>query len=213
MDIYAADGDIAYNFGVVNASFPAGATYEQILKEVAKQMDLAIDDHSLSLVATGGILPTGKTMWGMGKVAMGVIAKNNNCRWSIQNGTLTLIPNDGFLPGAPVVMNSSTGMIGSPEATENGIMVRCYINPLIKIGGAVHIDNKLISQAVVHDMGQIAWGSQYYPATTSADGTYRVLVIDHSGDTRGNEWETELTCLNINVSSFDPLTGKVLANG
>ena len=218
MDIYAADGDIGYNFGVINTNVPAGVTYEQILQSAAASMNLKIDDHSLSLVSTGGILPRGKTAWGMGKVAMGVIAKNNNCRWSIQNGTLTLIPNDNFLPGPPVVMSSATGMIGSPEATENGITVRCYINPRIKVGYAVQIDNKLINQATVHDLGMLSWQAPYYPASTSADGLYRVLVVEHVGDSRGNSWETELTCLHIDTSQVNVATntgrpGAVLTNG
>jgi hypothetical protein len=218
MDIYAADGDIGYNFGVINTNFPARATYQDMLKQVAGSMGAEIDDHSLSLAATGGVLPRGKTAWGMGKVAMGVIAKNNNCRWSIQNGSLTLIPNDNFLPGPPVVMSSATGMLGSPEATENGITVRCYCNPAISVGGSIKIDNKLINQTLVKEQGMASWQAQYYPASTSLDGLYRVLVIEHTGDTRGNQWETELTCLHIDTSQVNVATntgspGSVLANG
>jgi hypothetical protein len=218
LDIYAADGDIGYNFGVINTNVPARATYEQVLEQAAKSLNTAIDGNAINYLSTGGILPRGKTAWGMGKVAMGVIAKNNNCRWSIQNGTLTLIPNDNFLPGPPVVMSSATGMICSPEATENGITVRCYINPRIKVGCSIQIDNKLINQTLVKEQGMASWQAQYYPASTSADGLYRVLVVEHVGDSRGNPWETELTCLHIDTSQVNVATntgkpGSVLTNG
>jgi hypothetical protein len=55
--------------------------------------------------------------------------------------------------------------------------------------------------------------SQYYAATVANDGLYRVIVAEHSGDTRGtgNDWYTELTCLDIDPSS--PTASSVLANG
>ena len=35
-------------------------------------------------------------------------------------------------------------------------------------------------------------------AQVSTDGLYRVFVAEHSGDTRGSEWYTDLTCLAVN---------------
>jgi hypothetical protein len=110
-----------------------------------------------------------------------------------------------------VQINTANGMIGAPEQTDNGIMVRCYLNPLIKIGQQVEINNKDINQAVIKSQFFPSYQSQYYPATISNDGFYRVLVAEHSGDTRANEFFTELTCLDIDISS--PAKNSVLAAG
>jgi hypothetical protein len=91
-------------------------------------------------------------------------------------------------------------MIGSPEATENGIMVRCYCNPAIKVGYSIQIDNKLVNQTLVKEQGMASWQAQYYPASTSADGLYRVLVIEHVGDSRGNSWERNLPAVHRQIA-------------
>ncbi len=203
LDIFAADGDLPRNNAVLNTSRPAGATDNQLLSEFAKAMNIPIAQSANGFVETGGVYPRGKVLWGMGKDYMKVLAKKNKCRWSIQSGTLTLIPNDGYLTGNEIVeLNSWSGMLGVPESTENGIEVSCYLNPQIQVGQLVRINNKEINQA--SRSGPIMFPqrlSQYYPASTSADGVYRVLVVEHTGDVRGNEWRTDLTCLTVDVSS------------
>jgi hypothetical protein len=212
LDIFAADGDVAYTQSIINKSFPAGTTDSQQLSELAKSMGIPVDQNADGFLTTGGILPRGKTMFGMARIHMADLAKNNDCRWSIQNGVLTLVPNTGYLPGDIVAITSASGMIGTPEQTDNGILVRCYLNPAIKIGRRVQINNADINKTnVVQNFFYPKYGSQYYPATVTNDGVYRVLVIEHVGDTRGNDFYTELTCLDIDSSS--PAATSVLAAG
>jgi hypothetical protein len=56
-----------------------------------------------------------------------------------------------------------------------------------------------------------SYTSQYYPATVTNDGFYRVMVAEHVGDTRGNDWYTELTCLAADISA--PASSAVLPAG
>jgi hypothetical protein len=211
LDILAGDGDEAYNKKIINQTFPAGTTDAQQLSAVAAAMDLPSAPTNEGYMTTGGVLPRGKTMFGMARIYVREIARNNDCRWSIQNGVVTLIPNTGYLPGQVVAINTASGMIGTPEQTDNGIMIRCYLNPLIRIGQAVKINNGDINQAVIKSQFFPTFTSQYYPATVTNDGMYRVLVAEHVGDTRGNDWYTELTCLDIDPSS--PPNQSVLADG
>jgi hypothetical protein len=209
LDILAADGDIAY----INQSFPAGTTDSQELSAYAKSMGIPVATGADPFLSTGGIIPDprGKVAFGMTRIYMAKLAKTNNCRWSIQNGVVTLVPVTGYLPGQAVKINSSSGMIGTPEQTDAGIVIRCYLNPLIKIGQLVQINNADINQAVIKSQFFPSYTSQYYPATTTNDGFYRVLVAEHVGDTRGNDWYTELTCLDVDPSS--PASTSVFAAG
>jgi hypothetical protein len=213
LEIRAGDGDQAYNFSVINQTFPAGTTDQQQLSAIASSMGLPVANSANGFISTGGILPRGKTLFGMARIHMGDLTKKNDCRWSIQNGVVTVVPNTGYLPGTAVEINFATGMIGTPEQTDNGIIVRCLLNPLIRIGQSVKINNRDINQANIKSQFFPSFTSQYYPATVANDGLYRVLVAEHSGDTRGHgdDWYTELTCLNIDPSS--PTTNAVLANG
>ena len=213
LEIRAGDGDKAYNFAVMNQTFPAGTTDQQQLSAIASQMGVTVAQTADGFISTGGVLPRGKTMFGMARIHMNDLAKKNDCRWSIQNGVLTLVPNTGYLPGTAVEINSATGMIGTPEQTDNGIMIRVLLNPTLRIGQAVKINNRDINQTTIKSQFFPSFTSQFYPATVTNDGLYRVIVAEHSGDTRGHgdDWYTELTCLNIDPSS--PTTQSVLANG
>ncbi|KAA6459621.1 hypothetical protein DYQ86_16005 [Acidobacteria bacterium AB60] len=206
IDVFAADGDLAYNNAIHSSSSPAGTTDAQELASIAKSMNLPVDPNATDGLTTGGILPRGKTLFGMGRDMMRALANRNNCRWSIQNGVLTLIPNDGYLPGQAVVINSQTGMIGVPEQTENGVFVRCLLNPLIKIGGLIQLNSADIAQSSNNGViiGGPSYRSTYYGATiTPGAGLYRVMVAEHVGDSRGSgdSWISELTCLAVDKSA------------
>lgn len=203
LDIMAGDGDLGYNFGVVNQSIPAGFPSDKELSTYASAMNLPVDKNAAGILETGGILPNprGKVAWGLARSYMRNLANDAGARWSIQDGIVTLIPNTGYLPGDAVVLSTDSGLIGAPEQTEQGIMIRCYLNPLIKIGRLVQINNHDINQTTVKAQMFPHWSSQFYPATTSDDGIYRVLVAEHVGDTRGNDWLTELTCLVVDQGS------------
>lgn len=211
LDILAADGDEAYNFGVVNQALAAGSSYSDQLSALSAAMGTNIDPSANNFASTGGILPRGKVLFGMARLYMRNIQRNTSSRWSIQNGTVTLVPLTGYLPGDAVVLNSASGMIGVPEQTDNGIRIDCLLNPLIKIGQRVQINNADINQATIKSQFFPSYTSQYYPASLSYDGIYRVLVAEHIGDTRGNDWQTQLTCLNIDPSSA--ASSSVLSHG
>lgn len=214
LEIRAGDGDRAYNNAVINQTFPAGSNDKDELSAIAAAMGIPVAPTVDGYLSFGGILPRGKVRFGMARLHMAEIALKNNCRWSIQNGVITLVPNSGYLPGTAVEINSATGMIGTPEQTDNGIIVRCLLNPAIKIGQAVKINNRDINQTNLRShLAFPNYRSQYYPATVSNDGLYRVLVAEHYGDSRGtgNDWYTELTCLNVDPSS--PATNSVQVAG
>jgi hypothetical protein len=218
LDIYAADADVPYNFATINATLQKGYTPTAELNALANAMGVPLNPQATSILQnqTGGIIPSprGKVMFGMVRSYMRDLANTYNCRWSLQNGVLTLIPLDSYLPGTAVKLNSSTGMVGVPEATDQGIQIQALINPRFAVGGQVQLNNKDITATVLKQqffpgLGDISLVAtvagqtqndqlQTSPVDSSLDGFYRILVIEHEGDTRGDAWYSNLTCLNIN---------------
>jgi hypothetical protein len=204
LDILAADNDLGYNFGVINQTFGAGTTSQQEAKAYADAMDATLDQSADEfLSATGGVIlnPRGKVAFGLARSYMRDLATTFNARWSIQNGILYLIPLSGYLSGEAVKINSLTGMIGIPEATSNGISVRTLLNPQIRIGGAIEINNKDITQTEIRDRFFPGYRTATFVANTSNDGLYRVLVAEYAGDTRDQTWYTEIIGLAIDPSA------------
>ena len=201
LDIFAADGDIGYNFGFVNKTLAAGATSADVIDAAAKAMNVKTAD----LAKNHYTLPRGKVLYGMARDMVREVAATLGATWSIQNGELQLIPLRGYLPGEAVVLNKATGMIGIPEQTEQGISVRALLNPRLRIGGLFRLNNNEITQTQVNSI--VAFNDHkalVQRAPMSGDGTYRLLMVEHVGDTRGQEWYSDLVGL-----AFDPSVAQV----
>lgn len=219
LDILAAANDIEYNFGICGATVAAGSTSAERGSLIAKQMGLELGQ--VPAFSTGGVLPRGKVLWGMGRALMRCEADSAGATWSIQDGKVQVVPLAGYLPGEAVVLNALTGLIGIPEQTEQGVVARCLINPKLRIGGLVQINNDIINQTSQADLrasgfpernlpeGQLPYdryaGVQLF-ANIAADGFYRLYVVEFIGDTRGQDWYADIIGLAVDRSS-----NKVLA--
>ena len=195
LDIAAGDGDDAYNFAVVSTTLAAGATQ-------ADQINAAAQPMSERNIKPGYIGDTGNTKLSRGKVMHGMSrdylrqsAEVSDSSWSVQDGRLQVLPLTAVLPNQAVVLNSKTGLIGTPEQTNDGITAVALLNPLLKIGGKVKIDEASVQRALVPESRPD--DSANKPASLASDGFYRLLAVQIKGDTRGNDWYSELTCLDI----------------
>lgn len=204
VDIMASDLDEFYNFTLVSKTLAAGSTQKDRLDAVmaagkASGAKLgSIPDN----LGTGGTLPRGKVLFGMAREQMNDIAKTAEASWFVQNGKVNLVKNTGYLPDEIVVLNSETGMIGVPEATNSGIEIMSLLNPKLRTGCRVQVDNASITTTNVKQQGAFpTYGAINLPASLSADGVYRVLVSEHAGDNRGPQFETKLTCLSVDASA------------
>lgn len=144
-------------------------------------------------------LPRGKVMYGMARDYLRQSAKASETTWSVQDGLLQVVKLTETLPNQAIVLNSKSGIIGTPEQTNEGITVRCLLNPLLKISGKVMIDEKDVAEAKLPDTNTNAEANK--PASIANDGQYRVLTIEHNGDTRGNDWYSNIVCLDVDETA------------
>lgn len=209
IDIAAGDGDHAYNYAVVNTTLAAGATQKDQINAAAGPMSPKGVKTGYIADTGGKKLPRGKVMYGMARDYLRQSAQASNTSWSIQDGRIQFVENTGVLPGQAVVLNSKTGLVGTPEQTNDGIKVRCLLNPMIKIGGKVQVDERDIQQAKLPDTKKDAQVNK--PASIRHDGFYKVLWVEYTGDTRGNDWFADLMCLDIDATQ--PPSKQVKKNG
>jgi hypothetical protein len=206
LDILAAVGDQAFNQALVSKSLAAGSSSADRANAAIDAMTSADSQVKRGQIptelGTGGILPRGAVLFGLGRLYLNDATDAAGMSWSIgPDGTLNMIPLTGYLPGEAVVLNSRTGLIGVPEATIQGVEATCLLNPKIKLGTRVQIDNKSITQTQVNEQGFPRFTDLTFPASTTEDGFYRVLVVEHRGDTRGQEWYTDIICLAVDPSA------------
>lgn len=203
LDIYAADGDQAHNWGVVNQTLAAGWKPEQVVDAVGKvysPYNVTMNSLPDSVQQNGA--PRGKTCFINGRNLLRYIADTNSLDYGIHGGEVQWTPQSAYRPGDAVVLNTHTGLIGFPQQTENGVTVRCLLNPSIGIGTRIQIDNQAVLQAPL----SFQYTSLNTQPSIGADGFYKVLYIDHIGDTRGNPWYSEMVCLATDPSAQGPLS-------
>lgn len=205
IDITAADGDEAYNYSVVAISLAAGQTapvneIETIIRGMAIH---GVNKGYIPENLPGSPAPRGEVFYGMSKDHLRRLSASTDAAWSIQDGKVDVIPLTSYKPSSEIpIINAATGMIGLPEQSQNGIRVKTLLNPNYKIGQLVKIDNKSILQY----RNSLAFGStgqqwsDILANKLNDDGFYYVMVADHTGDTRGQAWYTDLICLAVDAT-------------
>lgn len=83
-------------------------------------------------------------------------------------------------------------ILGTPQQTQMGVNFRVLLDPRIEIQlplTRVKIDNSVLIQAA-----SFPFPGQGLPPRPSLNGTYFVVAVRHVGDSRGDQWETQLIC-------------------
>jgi len=202
LELIAADGDRAYNFATVNTTLAAGSRPSDRVRALIDTMggkDAEAGDM-VGIDAAGNALPRGKVQYGMTRKYMRAEADNTDTTWSIQDGRVQMVPRKGCLPGEAVVLTHETGLVGTPEQTDQGITCRCLINPRLRICGRIQLANQSIQRAKT-DLKQVAT----MRPKIAADGLYRVIKIEYFGDTRGADWYADITCIGMDDTASIPL--------
>lgn len=199
IDIVAGDGDRAYNFAIVNTTLAKGSTQaDQVNAAVNAMVPKGVTAGQLGTLPDNK-LPRGKVMYGNSRTYLRDAAQTTQHSWSIQDEKVTFVAKKAYLPGTRVVLTSKTGMIGTPQQTNEGVNVKCLLNPNIKIATRIQIDNASIAQYKINL--SVPNSPANIPAPLTADGVYYVLVVEHTGDNRGIDWYSTLICLNIDVTT------------
>ncbi len=199
VDLVCGDGDRAYNFAVVNTTLAKGSgPADQVAAAVTTTTPKGVTlGHASTLPITR--LPRGKVMYGNARNYLRDVAQSTNHVWSIQNEQITFIPSKSYLPGERVILTSKTGLVGTPQQTTEGVNVKCLLNPKLRIGGLIDINEASVADFKMNF--EVKGSIANLPAPLSADGVYYNLVINHSGDTRGVDWYSTILGITTHVTS------------
>ncbi len=192
--IFCADGDTAYNQAIVNTTLAKGYTPQDKVNAAVKAMSpfgmsLGLVNVDLSKPA----YPRGVPLFSLARDILREVALSAGATWSMQQGQLHIVDERKPVSGnGVIVLNSKTGMIGWPEQTEGGIVVKSLINPALKVHSKVQINESSIQQADIDYQGLTSDVSQRtinlaQTGQISNDGTYLVYFLEREGDTRQNE--------------------------
>lgn len=164
------DGYSAFTDKTIIKTLAAGQSDSDVINESLSSFGIQKGNVDLP---NDKALPRGRVYMCDTRDAVSKVARNNNADWSIQDNQLVIVPKDKAIRNDEgYVISSSTGMIGSPQKTNQGLEVNTLCNPHYKIGALVRIESKI----------------------TEYNGDYKIQSIQHSGDLLGNDWKSKLIC-------------------
>lgn len=191
LDISSADGDYAYNYGFVNFSVAKGSGIVGRLGQLAQGAGIKLG--TVAIPSVPGQLHRGRVYHGLLRDHMRPLCGTIGADWVINDGQLDVVAQNSYKPGAIPIVTAATGMIGVPEQTPDGIRIKCLLNPFLQHNGLVQLDNLSIQQ-YQFPLGLSAQAKAALVPPLSRDGKYKILFVEHNGDTRGQEWYTDLVC-------------------
>ena len=200
--VLAVSGDVVQNEALVNVCIPAGTSKTEVGNTL-------IEETNKYGLVTGEIAEISEQQYPRGRVIFGSLhdslqsfGKENNVTFDYSDDVISSINTIGYSLEPVQILTPKTGMVGMPQLTSEGLIVKCLLNPKLKRKGRVQIDMGNL-QTESYD---ISYASQMVdqvfknPKTaTNAEGMFIIQAIEHSGDTRGDEWYTTLVCTAINA--------------
>jgi hypothetical protein len=171
----------------VNFSQSAFASQTELVRQIAAQAFHQIDVKELDSSIQPNPLPRGQTFFGAPGKYFDNVADYNNMQWWLDDKGVSL----GSLAksdGAPaIVYTPETGIVGTPQQTQDGVSLRILLDSRVLIKYppmTIKIDNSSI-RLLKAQLGQLM-------SILDKDGEYIVAGVRHLGDTRGNDWYTEI---------------------
>jgi len=185
-ELAVADGYGELRDSAVSLSYGPGASSSTIIQDVAKKMGLLLN---MPASLAPRVWEHGFSFYGPARAALHKLCKGAGLEWSIQNQTLQVVAIKGVTERSVVVLNSQTGLIGSPERVReasrekdaggakgakserqrrDGWRIRSLLLPWLNPGDRVRMDSRQLQ------------------------GVWRVESVTHRGEFHGGDWTTEL---------------------
>ena len=203
LDLVCQDGDKPYNQAVVNKALQSGSNGQDVWNVCLQAMaPFGAAAGYVTSKLSSLVYPRAQAFYGMARDTLRNLATSTDSTWFILNGAVNILGKNETT-GGNVTLNPETGLIGMPVETLNGIYIRCLSNPTLKAGDTVTLDAAGINGAQVTPGITAQLQLSALSLLGTGDGTYKILAIDWSGDTRGQEWYADLTCIGA-VSGTTP---------
>jgi len=159
-----ADGGNAFRNARIQKGFPPGVKTRQAIEELIQSMGLSrgsIEGVPNSQYANG------LSLSGLARDRLDDLCRKNNLQWSIQNGSVQIVPNGGNTLDAPNIISPDTGLIGSPNKTKKGVEFKTLLQPKLIPGRRIQLKSRFIS------------------------GNFKLGRVTHNGDSQSGDFLTE----------------------
>lgn len=173
-EVECGDGSKQLKKARTNQSFRGGQSLGKMIEKLAGDLGLDVGNIKEKIASDGarsvlkefvsGFVASGKT-----SDVLDELAKSAGLKFSVQDGSVTLLAKTEVLPGPAVPVDSTSGLIGTPQIGEKGIVTaRMLLN------------------------GEVVPGKKVTLSSAAASGSFVTRKVKHTGSTWGGDWLTEV---------------------
>ena len=186
LTLVSMDNDRYTAYGLINVALVAQQSAREAVNALVSKASVPTQLGSVSQLNT--VYPRGKILFGMSKDFLSQIAASENMTYYSEDGKVNIISVSELPSNTIKSYGPRNGLIGIPTQTELGVSCTVLLDPYITVNKFFHIDNTKVT------------GYQYTPGqpvrSLDSEGIYRVITLKHRGDTRGNDWYTEIEAVS-----------------
>lgn len=128
---------------VAASSYPGAADVAVVMADLAGKMGLGFENGGVT-----GVTLQSPYFPGTGRQQAARCAQAAGINWVIDNGTLSIWPQGGARPGSNVLISAATGMVGSPQFTANGLLVKMLFNKALRFGTTATVQSTVVPPQV-----------------------------------------------------------------
>lgn len=154
LSLFSSDGALLPSTWL-NTSLAAGTPRHYMIDLIIRQANLAegyIDKDRR-------ILPRGLVLSSSASTLLDTYAQVLGAHWSIQDGHLTILKKDTILQGPDLII-SQRDLVGPARTTSFGVALTCFLNPNLRVGGAIVCDQTRYKVIKIHfrgDTHEVPW--------------------------------------------------------
>ena len=182
------DGNQPLNFDYIQMSVNKGINQRQIFDTVCNNGSVRMAWDHVTDGLSGQQLPRGKVFFGRACDYIDDICRGNNALYFFDGDKVNLYKLTDVTDDDALVVDPFTGLIGVPQQTTHGLNFRVLLNPSIKLMTKIKISNSEIKEQT------LTVGQKQLPL--DEDWIYQAIEVTHRGDTRGNDWYTDVVGLS-----------------
>lgn len=200
LQILALSGNRLLSNNWISTSLTSGQTKSQVLKTIASEKKISIKKDEETQKKLDEIkYPRGQVIFGEVADVLANAAETANAVFQtskkkvVELKSLTQSTTAGIkgrLEKSALNLNYKNGLVGSPVFSDQGITITSLLDSRIKPLSLVKVDNQFLERSFgnVNQIGIVEQDRRLI----DPDGEYRVMSVTHSGDTRGDVWQTEM---------------------
>lgn len=177
--VHCGDGERAYNFGRVSESFGPNTPVTTVIRNAAQGLGIGLGnlDSVLAIIPAIQVFKHGFTAFGPASSVLEKALAAAGYTYSIQNNALQIQRDLQAVNPQAFLLSPESGLVGSPEHTAPNakgkpavLKVRALLNHRLLPGNIVRVQSRAV------------------------DGEFIIQVVEHTGDSHGADWFTNLEC-------------------